>query len=659
GRVDGAGRVAGADGAGGDAKAARRAFRLTVTAHVAPVLAAGVLLVPFVFSKLTIAAFIAKARMQTKVGTVVPTKHWFNEIDRYSALFGFTADGGVARRFAVLATLLCVVIAGAVIMRRSRIPGTSAGPSRRLVAVTFGGLLLLMFTPTKWTHQFGAFAGLGGALAAVTAAALAPVAMRSPRNRAIAGAGLLFVLGLSFAGPNGWWYVANYGVPWGTSTVLGLGNVFFVCAGLSVLYAGWLHFREDGEPGPELDMSPEPRRLSPRRAARFVVRGAGRQSPLSWASGLVVVVSVATLVATATITMHSSYSVGKANVRTLAGHTCNFADFVETEPDPSAGLLTPLTGAPKDGLDGPGTVGVTPDGVPTIISATSTLSGDDSFTSLDAMASLPQETTSGRTVTAGVNGSHIKLPYGLDPARTPVLGSYSPDVQTAARIQTQWYRLPPAEPDRNLVTLSAAGKFTGDELYIEYSTDDGRTVAGKKSFIDIGPEPAWRNLRLPRSDLPANATAIRIIAIDDDLAIDHWLAITPPRMSKLLTLQRLVGRTDPVLLDWTSGLAYPCQRPLEHHAGVAEVPKWRILPDQNLSPVTADWEGLTGGGPLGWAELLLQATKVPAYLRGDLGQDFGELERFTPYDPTTVPADITLGTEQVWGVHSGSPIRED
>ena len=57
-----------------------------------------------------------------------------------------------------------------------------------------------MFTPTKWTHQFGAFAGLAGALAALTAIAIAPTAMRSPRNRALTAAGVFLVLGLSFSG---------------------------------------------------------------------------------------------------------------------------------------------------------------------------------------------------------------------------------------------------------------------------------------------------------------------------------------------------------------------------------------------------------------------------------------------------------------------------
>ena len=70
------------------------------------------------------------------------------------------------------------------------------------------------------------------------------------------------------------------------------------------------------------------------------------------------------------------------------------------------------------------------------------------------------------------------------------------------------------------------------------------------------------------------------LATDDDLAPQHWIALTPPRIPQLRTLQEVVGSQDPVLLDWLVGLAFPCQRPFDHQNGVVEVPKWRILPDR-------------------------------------------------------------------------------
>ena len=83
--------------------------------------------------------------------------------------------------------------------------------------------------------------------------------------------------------------------------------------------------------------------------------------------------------------------------------------------------------------------------------------------------------------------------------------------------------------------------------------------------------------------------------------------MTPPRIPELRTLQDVVGSTDPVLLDWLVGLAFPCQRPFGHQNGVTEVPKWRILPDRFGAEANSPVMDYLGGGPLGITELLLRA----------------------------------------------------
>ncbi len=88
----------------------------------------------------------------------------------------------MARRFAVLVLLLCLFGMLVILLRRGRIPGVASGPAWRLVGTTAFGLLLLTFTPTKWAIQFGAFAGLAGALGAVTAFALARIGLHNRRN---------------------------------------------------------------------------------------------------------------------------------------------------------------------------------------------------------------------------------------------------------------------------------------------------------------------------------------------------------------------------------------------------------------------------------------------------------------------------------------------
>ncbi len=69
--------------------------------------------------------------------------------------------------------------------------------------------------------------------------------MNSRRNRAMFAAAVLFVMALSFATVNGWWYVSNFGVPWSnqfpewhfgfTTFLLGLSVV-------ALLLAAWFHF---------------------------------------------------------------------------------------------------------------------------------------------------------------------------------------------------------------------------------------------------------------------------------------------------------------------------------------------------------------------------------------------------------------------------------
>ena len=111
---------------------------------------------------------------------------------------------------------------------------------------------------------------------------------------------------------------------------------------------------------------------------------------------------------------------------------------------------------------------------------------------------------------------------------------------------------------------------------------------------------------------------MRLVATDDDLSPQHWIAVTPPRIPQLRTLQEVVGSQDPVLLDWLVGMAFPCQRPFDHQNGVIEVPKWRILPDRFGAEANSPVMDNVGGGPLGISELLLRATTVPYLPEGRL-----------------------------------------
>jgi len=344
----------------------------------------------------------------------------------------------------------------------------------------------------------------------------------------------------------------------------------------------------------------------------------------------------------------------------LVGKSCGLASDVLVEQDPNAGMLTPAGVPIADGLGAGMASNFTPSGVPPVVSADPLAQQPGSGAFVD---STTGRTTNGQagneggtTAATGVNGSRAQLPFGLDPAHTPVLGSYQIGIQAPAELRSAWYRLPPRSEAGPLLVVSAAGRFDPRYVQVQWAGDDGK-VLGSASLADVGAPPAWRNLRLPMSAIPDSATQIRLSATDDDLAPTQWIALTPPRIPVLRTLQDVVGSQDPVMLDWLVGLAFPCQRPFGHNNGVVEVPKWRILPDRFGDEANSPVMDNIGGGPLGITELLLRPATVATYLNHDWSRDWGGLQRFTLYYPDAKPARIDLGSTTRSGLWSPAPMR--
>ena len=632
----------------------RRSAQFGLLPLLAPILAAATVPIILMFRDQTIAAVVQANALKRAVG---PSLSWFDEHTRYERLMMATPDGSIARRFAVLALIIALAVSVAMMLRRGHITGTAAGPSRRIIGITVISFLAMMFTPTKWTHHFGVFAGLAGSVGALAAVAVTAHVLGSRRNRAVFAAATLFVTALSFASVNGWWYVSNFGVPWANEFPqwrLGFTTVLLGLTMVALLVATWFHFADgDGDGGSDLaDVGPSSRWS----------RLAG--SPLAVASWLLVVFEVASLTL-GMISQYPAWSVGRSNLQALTGKTCGLADDVLVEPDPNAGMLSPVRVPVKDALSAGISEGFSPNGIPADISAEPVLEPPEGGNFVDADIDATESASAdGTAVSAGINGSKARLPYGLDPARTPVLGSWRAGVQQQARLRSAWFRLPPRESvgddSAPLVVVSAAGRFDQDEVTVQWATDrqaaEGK-AGGSLGFADIGPAPAWRNLRAPLAAIPAEATLIRVVATDDDLAPQHWIAVTPPRIPRLSTLQQVVGSQDPVLLDWLVGLAFPCQRPFGHSAGVTEVPKWRILPDRFGADANSPVMDNIGGGPLGISELLFRATTVPSYLKDDWFRDWGALQRLTLYYPNAQPARLDLGTATRSGLWSPAPLR--
>ena len=365
---------------------------------VAPLLAAGTVVLTVVFADQTLATVLEATRIRTAIG---PSQAWYTENLRYYYLILPTVDGSLSRRFGFLITALSLFASMFIMLRRKRVPGVARGPAWRLMGVIFGTMFFLMFTPTKWVHHFGLFAAVGAAMAALATVLVSPKVLRWSRNRMAFVAALLFVLALCFATTNGWWYVSSFGVPFNNAMPriggITVSTIFFALFVLAAIYAVWLHFasRDHGEG----------------RIARALTA-----APIPIAAGFMVVVFVASMLA-GVVRQYPTYSNGWANLRAFTGG-CGLADDVLVEPDANAGFMTPLPGnyGPLGPLGGDKPVGFTPNGVPEHIVAEAirtTLPQPGTDYDWDAPTKLD---------TKGVNGSTVPLPVRPRPGARPGRG---------------------------------------------------------------------------------------------------------------------------------------------------------------------------------------------------------------------------------------------
>ncbi|ODR02754.1 arabinosyltransferase [Mycobacterium sherrisii] len=649
----------------------RRRDRDGLLAPLAVLAAALSLILVVVFRSQTLATVAESARIKYKVG---PTIAWYQDWLRYYFLtVESNPDGSMARRFAVLVLFLCLFGMLMVLLRRGRVPGMASGPAWRLIGTTALGLLVLTFTPTKWAVQFGAFAGLAGALGAVTAFAFARIGLHSRRNLTLYVTALLFVLAVATSGVNGWFYVGNYGVPWyDIQPVIASHPVTSMFLALSIatgLLAAWLHFRMDYAGHTEIKESRRNRILA--------------STPLLVVATIMVLGEVGSL-AKGAVFRYPLYTTGKANLAALtsglSSASCAMADDVLTEPDPNVGLLQPVPGqtfGPDGPLGGVNPVGFKPDGVGDDLRSYPVVTKPGVVNS-DASPNKPNATmtdsagTAGGRGPVGVNNSNVALPFGLDPARTPVMGSYGEN-SLAATATSAWYQLPPRTAERPLVVVSASGAiwsykedgtFTyGQSLKLQWGVTrpDGSTQPlTEVQPIDIGPEPAWRNLRFPLTWAPPEANVARIVAYDPNLSSDQWFAFTPPRVPVLQTLQQLMGSQTPVLMDIATAANFPCQRPFSEHLGVAELPAYRILPDHKQTASSSNgWEAGEAGGPFLFTQTLLRTSTISTYLRGDWYRDWGSVEQYHQLVPSDQApnAVVEQGVMTVNGWSRQGPIR--
>ncbi|WP_172831632.1 arabinosyltransferase domain-containing protein, partial [Mycobacterium asiaticum] len=102
---------------------------------LAPMLAAGTIILSVVFADQTLSTVMEATRVRGSIG---PSQAWYTENLRYYYLILPTVDGSLSRRFGFLITALCLFTAVFIMLRRKRVPGVARGPAWRLMGVIFG-----------------------------------------------------------------------------------------------------------------------------------------------------------------------------------------------------------------------------------------------------------------------------------------------------------------------------------------------------------------------------------------------------------------------------------------------------------------------------------------------------------------------------------------
>ncbi len=696
-------------------------------AQIAPFLASGTAILVGVFGDQTFRTVMEAISVRSDRG---PSLAWYQEYLRYTALLEQSIDGSFARRFAVLMMLFSMGIVVVSMLRNGRVPGAAKAPTVRLLMVMLGTMFFMVFTPTKWTHHFGVYAGIGAALVGLAAVAASHISTSSARNRVLFLGTTLMLFALTLSGPNGWWYISSFGVPWWDKTIqisgIEASSVMLVIALVTLLWGVLLGYFTDARVAREQSTESSSEDIQDATPAKRNKITTVTSAPIGVLTALVIVFSIASM-GKGFVAQWPAYTVGKGNVMSLTGNTCQLASDVLVETNTNDSLLPVADGSSlKNSLTNKDSRGFKPNNIPVEISTESSdaeasgtvavasqnkknhtqASDQDAAGSLgdgglsdsgqtdsasDDSASASADRNTG-TVSAdggqdsgtaggllgepGINGSMARLPFGLDPKIVPVVGSFQEGPQFAAETTTKWYKLPENREANPLIVFSAAGAIAhydsdnvfqyGQDIKVEFGKSTGRgqddfEPLGETIPLDVGTGQQWRNLRVPMKEVPQDADQIRITAVDTNLTPSQWLAITPPRVPEMTSLNEYVGGEASTLIDWSAAFQFPCQRPYDHRYGVAEVPEFRISPDHNARKIHTPVMDYYGGGSVGLAQMTTQATELPTYLRDDWRRDWGVLDRLTTYPDATgqapKPAELNVETIRRSGFWYNGPMK--
>nr|WP_281376564.1 arabinosyltransferase domain-containing protein [Actinomycetospora corticicola] len=569
---------------------------LKPTTLVVGIAALGLTLV-LVYAGQTWASVLDSVGIRTLIGGDRP---WTDEYVRYASLLTVgDAEGNLGRRAPVL--LLVLAFAALAFGARDRLTGTS----RRVVVVTLLSLVSLAFTPTKWTHHFGAFAVLGTATTLLALEAwrrsVPDDGSRRLRRASVGVAVAAGVSGLTLAGYNQWHWISSYAITWSTLSPQ-LGGVRFadavlVLGAVVAVVLAVLALRRSGEPA------------TGRQQRRFPVMRGGAATEWGPALAIGVVVLVVAIevlsFARTAYQRRDSYTLASDSVASLTGHSCGIADRLRVERDPLAGLLpAEQPGAlPTTGPDGPSMAG----------------------------ADLPA--WRGPAVTTG----WYRLP-GRDSA------TYPPGEE-------------PAAPGPVVVTLTGP-VLTGDVVaefraadgqVTRVPLDEGATQYAESASVDA---PRSRDLRLDPA-LSVDQVAVRLVSSRDT---PESQGFSVPRIARLVPWNDVLTPGTPAAVDWPGAFLFPCTPFPTLRDGVAELPGWRVSTDAR-SEAQSGYISYTAsqGGPWLTARALVRQVRYAVYLPGLPLTDIASLERWVPTTPLVPPA-VTSREVSLSGFSTPGPL---
>ncbi|GAA1248998.1 hypothetical protein GCM10009609_10530 [Pseudonocardia aurantiaca] len=463
---------------------------------------------------------------------------WTTEIQRYEFLLSQIPMGNYAKRAAILVCLVALLwFAVLLVAARARrvavpMPLWLAGSS---TALAFAALWL---TPSKWSHHFGALAGVGPAFLALLLVTAVPLTRRVLQDAklpygllAAAGASFVAVIALGWHGPNQWPYASLEGMrrPELSPAISNIAlDSVGLWAGVAVVTGALLVGAAKLARGPSL-------RLAALTAVPAVV-------VLSLLGTTVYTVGTFGAGAAAGVPRESVWAQGLADP---AGTRCGAAGVVRVLDPTTASTLPEAPGQPTP----PAPVGFAP--------------GAGYYE-----GNRPQ----GRAAAEIWGSLIVRDDRGAE--------------RNDGQMTTSWYTLPQGLTGAGVTVLAAGTLDQGNSLTAVY----GRTSAdGTVSVIEENPNTkaeeqqsltdpthstSWRTFTL---EPPAGADVVRLQAVDGTGGLHGWLAFSAPAVAQPVVLSDYLPAAAPVALAWPLAFAYPCQRQPTIVDGITESPQYAVL----------------------------------------------------------------------------------